>query len=96
MSDKLNLIKQINEYLDIADTIFNNLLEIYYEDAEKQIPIISYENIKNFMWDLSSLQNKHIPAELCSNGKLLERSGEIETYIQNINLFIKEVKILKH
>ena len=96
MSDKLNLIKQINEYLDIADTIFNNLLEIYYEDAEKQIPIISYENIKNFMWGLSSLQNKHIPAELCSNGKLLERSGEIETYIQNINLFIKEVKILKH
>ena len=42
MSDKLNLIKQINEDLDIADTIFNNLLEIYYEDAEKQIPTINY------------------------------------------------------
>ncbi|MDC0093290.1 hypothetical protein OAI86_03115 [Alphaproteobacteria bacterium] len=95
MSDKLNLIKQINEDLDIADGIFNNLLEIYYEDAEKQIPTISCENIENLMWNLSSLQNKHIPAELCSNGKLLERSGEIETYIQNINLFIKEVKILK-
>lgn len=92
MSNKLNLIKQINEDLDIADSIFNNLLEIYYEDADKQIPTINYENIKNLMWDLSSFQNKHIPAELCSNRKLLERAGEIETYIQNINLFIKEVK----
>jgi len=92
MSDKLNLIKQIDEDLYIADNIFNDLLEIYYEDAEKQKPTICNGDINNFMWDLSSFQNKHIPAELCSNGKLLERSGEIETYIQNINLFIKEVK----
>ena len=56
MSDKLTLIKQINEDLDIADGIFNNLLEIYYKDSDKQIPTINYENIKNFMWDLSSFQ----------------------------------------
>ena len=92
MSDKLNLIKKVNKDLYIADTIFKDLLKIYYEDIDKQITNINYENIKNFMWDLSSFQKKHIPAELCSNGKLLERLGEIETYIQNINLFIKEVK----
>ena len=93
MSDKLNLIKQIDEDLYIADIVFNDLLEIYYEDAEKQTPTICNGDINNFMWNLSSLQNKHIPAELCSNGKLVERSGEIDTYIQNISLFIKKVKI---
>ena len=93
MSDKLNLIKQIDEDLYIADSIFNDLLEIYYEDAEKQTPTICNGDINNFMWNLSYLQNKHIPAELCSNGKLVERLGEIDTYIQNISLFIKKVKI---
>lgn len=93
MSDKLNLIKQIDEDLYIADIVFNDLLEIYYEDAEKQTPTICNGDVNNFMWNLSSLQNKHIPAELCSNGKLVERSGEIDTYIQNISLFIKKVKI---
>ena len=93
MSDKLNLIKQINGDLDIAAGIFRVFLDIYYEDAEQQTPTICNGDINNFMWDLSSLRNKHIPAELCSNGKLLERSGEIDTYIQNIGLFIKKVKI---
>ena len=93
MSDKLNLIKQIDEDLYIADIVFNDLLEIYYGDAEKQTPTICNGDVNNFMWNLSSLQNKHIPAELCSNGKLVERSGEIDTYIQNISLFIKKVKI---
>lgn len=34
--------------------------------------------------DLTLLQNKHIPAELCSEGKLMERTDEVSIWLENL------------
>ena len=92
MMGKFSLIKKIYKDLEIAETILNDLFEIYYDGKNKQNFIINLKQIDNFMRNLSSMSNKHMPAKLCSHLKLMERSDEITSFIEEISLFLSEVK----
>ena len=53
---------------------------------------MSDEILSKYLSDLVALQNKHIPAEICSSGKLIERIDEVSDLIDNVNWEIDNLK----
>ena len=47
--------------------------------------------LNDFKDDLLTLQNKHIPAEMCSEGKLMERILEVEALLDKVKWEIKNL-----
>ncbi|MDB3908773.1 hypothetical protein N9390_04520 [Gammaproteobacteria bacterium] len=75
MAAKENLLKDLCQYLESAETFLNQV-----EEAE----MIAPDLIREYQMDLVMLQNKHIPPEMCSDGKLIERIMEVETLLDNL------------
>lgn len=75
MEAKENLLKTLCQYLESAETLLNQV-----EEAEK----LGSDLLRQYQMDLVMLQNKHIPAEMCSEGKLIERIFEVETLLDNL------------
>ena len=75
MAAKENLLKDLCHYLESAETFLNQV-----EEAETIAPDL----IREYQIALVMLQNKHIPAEMCSDGKLIERIIEVETLLDNL------------
>ena len=70
-----NLLKDLCQYLESTETLLNQV-----EEAETLAPDL----LRQYQMDLVMLQNKHIPAEMCSEGKLIERIMEVETLLDNL------------
>lgn len=70
-----NLLKDLCQYLESAETFLKQV-----EEAETIAPDL----IREYQMDLVKLQNKHIPAEMCSDVKLIERIMEVETLLDNL------------
>ena len=75
-----NLIAELNRLLEYAE---DKLSVISSEGSDEQF---------NYLFGvLSHLNNKHIPAEICSEIKLLERITEVEDLIEEIDLQAKSI-----
>ena len=70
-----DLLKELSDQLQVADDYLNGLEE------SKALPD---ELLGEYQLDLLALQHKHIPAELCSSGKLIERIDEVTCLIENV------------
>jgi hypothetical protein len=70
-----DLLKELSDQLQVADNYLNRL------DESKALPD---ELLSEYQLDLLALQNKHIPAELCSSDKLIERIDEVASLIDNV------------
>ena len=70
-----NLLKDLCQYLESTETLLNQV-----EEAKTLAPDL----LRQYQMDLVMLQNKHIPAEMCSEGKLIERIMEVETLLDNL------------
>ena len=75
MAANENLLKDLCQYLESAETFLSEV-----EEAETLAPDL----LRQYQMDLVMLQNKHIPAEMCSEGKLIERIFEVETLLDNL------------
>lgn len=75
MAASENLLKDLCQYLESTETLLNQV-----EEAETLAPDL----LRQYQKDLVMLQNKHIPAEMCSEGKLIERIMEVETLLDNL------------
>ena len=75
MAANENLLKDLCQYLESTETLLNQV-----EEAETLAPDL----LRQYQMDLVMLQNKHIPAEMCSEGKLIERIMEVETLLDNL------------
>ena len=75
MAANENLLKDLCQYLESTETLLNQV-----EKAETLAPDL----LRQYQMDLVMLQNKHIPAEMCSEGKLIERIMEVETLLDNL------------
>lgn len=75
MATNENLLKDLCQYLESTETLLNQV-----EEAETLAPDL----LRQYQMDLVMLQNKHIPAEMCSEGKLIERIMEVETLLDNL------------
>ena len=72
---RTTLIKDLQTELDAADEFMQELLEADF---------LPHELLREYLMDLTLLQNKHIPAEMCSEGKLMERSDEVSIWLENL------------
>jgi len=63
MTDNKELLKELSHQLQIADDYLNRLEE------SKALPD---QLLSEYQLDLLALQNKHIPAEICSSDKLIK------------------------
>ena len=81
MTKREALLKQLDNQLESALIFLNQI-----EEAETLPQDVLYE-CKD---DLSTLQNKHIPAEMCSEGKLMERILEVEALLDKLKWEIKK------
>ena len=70
-----DLLKELSDQLLMSEDYLKRLEE------SKLLPD---EILSKYLSDLVSLQNKHIPAEICSSGKLIERIDEVTTLIDNV------------
>ena len=75
MTDNKDFLKELSDQLQVADDYLNRLEE------SKALPD---ELLSEYQFDLLALQNKHIPAELCNSGKLIERIDEVTSLIDNV------------
>jgi RNAse (barnase) inhibitor barstar len=75
MTDNKDLLKELSDQLQVADDYLNRL------DESKALPD---ELLSEYQLDLLALQNKHIPAELCSSDELIERIDEVASLIDNV------------
>ncbi len=75
MTDNKDLLKELSDQLQVADDYLNRL------DESKALPV---ELLSEYQLDLLALQNKHIPAELCSSDELIERIDEVASLIDNV------------
>ena len=75
MAANEKLLKDLFQYLESAETFLNEI-----EEAETLAPDL----LRQYQMDLVMLQNKHIPAEMCSEDKLVERVMEIEGLLDNL------------
>ena len=55
-----------------------------YLNGLEETNVLPDELLREYQLDLLALQNKHIPAEICSSGKLIERIDEVTTLIDNV------------
>ena len=69
------LINDLQAGLDAADEFMQELLEA---------DLLPHELLREYLMDLTLLQNKHIPADLCSEGKLMERADEVSIWLENL------------
>ena len=81
MTKRVALLKQLDDQLESALIFLNQI-----EEAETLSQGVLYE----CKYDLSTLQNKHIPAEMCSEGKLMERILEVEALLDKLKWEIKK------
>jgi len=72
---RTTLIKDLQTELDAADEFMQELLEA---------DLLPHELLREYLMDLTLLQNKHIPADLCSEGKLMERTDEVSIWLENL------------
>ena len=75
MTDNKDLLKELSDKLQEADDYLNGL---------EETNVLPDELLREYQLDLLELQNKHIPAEICSSGKLIERIDEVTTLIDNV------------
>ena len=69
------LLEGLRVELDAADEFMQELLEA---------DLLPDELLREYLRDLTLLQCKHIPAEMCSEGKLMERLNEVVTWRDNL------------
>ncbi len=43
-----------------------------------------HELLREYLMDLTLLRSKHIPADLCSEGKLMESADEVSIWLENL------------
>ena len=75
MIDNKDLLKELSDKLQETDDYLNGL---------EETNVLPDELLREYQLDLLALQNKHIPAEICSSGKLIERIDEVTTLIDNV------------
>ncbi|MDC3072061.1 hypothetical protein OA087_00445 [bacterium] len=75
ITDNKNLLKEQGNQLQIADDYLNKL---------EETNVLQDEILREYQLELLALQKKHIPAEMCSSGKLIENIGEVTTLIGNM------------
>ena len=75
MTERETLLKQLDDQLESALIFLNQI-----EEAET-LPQDVLHECKD---DLLTLQNKHIPASMCSEGKLMERILEVEALLEKV------------
>ena len=83
MTDNKDLLKELSKQHQIANDYLNEL-------EEKNV--LPDEWLREYQLDLLALQNKHIPAEMCSSGKLIERIDEVATLIGNVEWEVDNLK----
>ncbi len=76
MTNNDDLLKELSDQLLMSEDYLKRLEE------SKLLPD---EILSKYLSDLVALQNKHIPAEICSSGKLIERIDEVSSLIDNVN-----------
>ena len=81
MTERETLLKQLDDQLESALIFLNQI-----EEAET-LPQDVLHECKD---DLLTLQNKHIPADMCSEGKLMERILEVEALLEKVKLETKK------
>ena len=81
MTERETLLKQLDDQLESALIFLNQI-----EEAET-LPQDVLHECKD---DLLTLQNKHIPASMCSEGKLMERILEVEALLNKVKREIKK------
>ena len=81
MTKREALLKQLDNQLESALIFLNQI-----EEAET----LAQDVLCECKDDLSTLQNKHIPAEMCSEGKLMERILEVEALLDKLKWEIKK------
>ena len=69
------LLEGLRVELDAADEFMQELLEA---------DLLPDELLREYLRDLTLLQCKHIPAEMCSEGKLMERTDEVSIWLENL------------
>lgn len=72
---RAQLISDLQAELDAADEFMQEILEAN---------LLPDDLLRDYLMDLTLLQNKHIPAEICSEGKLIERLNEVATWSENL------------
>ena len=72
---RIKLINDLQADLDTADDFMQELLEANY---------LPDDLLREYLMDLAMLQSKHIPAEMCSEGKLMERADEVSIWLENL------------
>ena len=75
MTDNNDLLKELSDQLQVADDYLNGL------EVSKALPD---KLLGEYQLDLLALQNKHIRAEICSSGKLIERIYEVTCMVDNV------------
>ena len=83
MTDNKDFLKELSKQLQIADNYLNEL---------EETNVLPDELLREYQLDLLALQNKHIPAEMCSSGKLIERIDEVVTLIGNVEWEVDNLK----
>ena len=81
MTERETLLKQLDDQLESALIFLNQI-----EEAET-LPQDVLHECKD---DLITLQNKHIPADMCSEGKLMERILQVEALLDKVEWEIKK------
>ena len=81
MTEREALLNQLDDQLESALIFLNQI-----EEAES-LPQDVLHECKD---DLFTLQNKHIPADMCSEGKLMERILEVEALLDKVKWEIKK------
>jgi hypothetical protein len=81
LTEREALLNQLDDQLESALIVLNQI-----EEAES-LPQDVLHECKD---DLLTLQNKHIPADMCSEGKLMERILEVEALLDKVKWEIKK------
>jgi len=81
LTEREALLNQLDDQLESALIFLNQI-----EEAES-LPQDVLHECKD---DLLTLQNKHIPADMCSEGKLMERILEVEALLDKVKKEIKK------
>jgi hypothetical protein len=81
LTEKEALLKQLDDQLESALIFLNQI-----EEAET----LPQDVLHEFKYDLLTLQNKHIPAEMCSEGKLMERILQVEALLDKVKWEIRK------
>ena len=81
MTEREALLNQLDDQLESALIFLNQI-----EEAET----LPQDVLNDFKDDLLTLQNKHIPADMCSEGKLMERILEVEALLDKVKWEIKK------